>query len=445
MKRFKHLCLTLVVAFLFLFSFQAQAATPVINAPSSNLKDVRRAVEVPGTWVMNDKGFRFKADETKKYLRSQWLMNEGSIYYLDKKGYRVTSSWILYNKYYYWVTKKGTLHTGWLKSRFYLKANGRRASGITKIGDDYYYFNPKTGKKTTGWITYKKKKYYFDTTTGIKASSKWIKVGKNYRYVDENGVLKTNCWIVIKKNKYFVDASGNRVTGEQYINGKWYYFKKNGVYDPTKKITINVDPSKKMVALTFDDGPSAYTSTLLGYLRASNARATFFMVGNCVNNYPSAVKQMVAQHCELGNHSYSHAYLDSLSSSGISSEISRTNNAIKAICGMSPTVARLPYGAGHNNSYVLNALGLPSIYWSIDTRDWANTGNPQSTINEVLNNVQNGDIVLMHDLHSSTVQACKTIIPALKSRGYQMVTVSELAKFKGKTALHTGRTYYSFR
>ncbi|MBQ0001448.1 MAG: polysaccharide deacetylase family protein [Clostridiales bacterium] len=445
MSKFRHLCLTLIVAFLFLFSFQAQAATPIVKAPASDLKDVRLAEEVPGEWVITDNGFRFKSEETRKYLRSQWLMNEGSIYYLDKKGYRVNSSWILYNNYYYYVTKKGTMLTGWLQNRFYMKANGRRASGITKIGDEYYYFDAKTGKKKTGWITYKKKKYFFDKTTGVKATSKWIKVGSNYRYVDEKGVMLTNCWVAVKGKKYYVNSKGNRVTGEQYINGKWYYFKKNGVYDPTKKLENNVDPRKKMVALTFDDGPSPYTNTLLGYLRASNARATFFMVGSSVGSYRSAVKQMFAQHCELGNHSYSHTALDTLSNSGISSEISRTNAAVKAACGHTPTVARLPYGSGHNNSRVLGALGLPSIYWSIDTRDWANTGNPQSTINAVLGQVQNGDIVLMHDLHSSTVQACKTIIPSLKSRGYQMVTVSELAKYKGKTSLHTGRTYYSFR
>ena len=125
--------------------------------------------------------------------------------------------------------------------------------------------------------------------------------------------------------------------------------------------------------------------------------------------------------------------------------MTRTSQKIKAACGKAPTVARLPYGAGNNNSSVLNALGLPSIYWSIDTRDWANTGNPQHTVNEVLNNVRDGDIILMHDIHQSSVQAAETIIPALKKKGYQLVTVSELAKYKGKTSLRTGKTYYNFR
>jgi len=93
---------------------------------------------------------------------------------------------------------------------------------------------------------------------------------------------------------------------------------------------------------------------------------------------------------------------------------------------------------------VLSAAGLPSIYWSIDTRDWANRSNPQHTVSAVLNYVQDGDIVLMHDIHQATVTAAETIIPALIRRGYQLVTVSELAQFKGVT-LKTGNTYRSIR
>ena len=89
-------------------------------------------------------------------------------------------------------------------------------------------------------------------------------------------------------------------------------------------------------------------------------------------------------------------------------------------------------------------MGLPSIYWSIDTRDWANTGNPSHTVNAVLDHVKNGDIILMHDIHRSTVDAAEKIIPALRKRGYQLVTVSQLAKYKGKTTLHRGKTYYHF-
>ena len=101
--------------------------------------------------------------------------------------------------------------------------------------------------------------------------------------------------------------------------------------------------------------------------------------------------------------------------------------------------------AGHNSSWVLNSTGLPSIYWSIDTMDWANTGSPQHTVNAVIGHVRSGDIVLMHDIHRSTVIAAESIIPTLVRKGYQLVTVSELAKYKGKTSLHAGKTYYHFK
>ena len=199
-----------------------------------------------------------------------------------------------------------------------------------------------------------------------------------------------------------------------------------------------------MVALTFDDGPGAYTMRLLNCLQANNAKATFFMVGSSVPNYKSAVKKMASIGCELGNHSYSHSRMPAVSAADRSSEVARTNANIESAAGAQATVFRLPYGDGASNSAVLADIGLPSIYWSLDTRDWANTGNPQHTINTVLNTVRNGDIILMHDIHKSTVDAAETIIPALQKRGYQLVTVSQLAKYKGKTALQNGKTYYNF-
>ena len=200
-----------------------------------------------------------------------------------------------------------------------------------------------------------------------------------------------------------------------------------------------------MVALTFDDGPGAYTSRLLNCLEKNKAKATFFMVGNSVSKYKNVVKRMASMGCELGNHSYSHPAFTTLSVSSMKSQVNKTNKKIQNASGQLPTVFRLPYGDGWNNKTVLNTLGLPSIYWSIDTMDWANTGNSQHTVNAVLNHVRSGDIVLMHDIHYATVKACERIIPALKKRGYQMVTVSQLAKYKGKTTLRKGKTYMKFR
>ncbi|MDO5338450.1 MAG: polysaccharide deacetylase family protein [Eubacteriales bacterium] len=168
------------------------------------------------------------------------------------------------------------------------------------------------------------------------------------------------------------------------------------------------------------------------------------MVGTYVPIYSNTVKRMANLGCELGNHSYSHPAFTTLSYSSMQYQVTTTNNLIYDACGKYPTVFRLPYGDGYNNSTVLSALGLPSIFWTVDSTDWINTNNSQPVINAVLNNVRNGDIVTMHDSHYSTVVAAETIIPILKQRGYQLVTVSELAKYKGRTTLQSGRTYFSF-
>ena len=203
----------------------------------------------------------------------------------------------------------------------------------------------------------------------------------------------------------------------------------------------SIDPNKPMVALTFDDGPGIYTSRLLDCLENNNAKATFFVVGTNAANYQSVMKRAFDLGCEIGNHTYNHPTLTRLSVADIQSQINRTNQYIKKATGSNATVMRPPGGAWNNT--VKSAVGLPVILWSIDTRDWE-TRNAQSTINSVLKNVKDGDIVLMHDIHKQSVDAAEVIIPELVKRGYQLVTVSELAQYRG-SGLSSGSVYYSFR
>lgn len=422
----------------------AEAKAKTTNAKSYSLKNVTKAEEVKGTWVKKSGGYKFKKEDGK-YVSSRWIKVEDKIFYINSKGYR-TSGWIKYRNNTYYTNKRGVLWTGWLASqRYYLKPDGARATGFYTVDGQKYYFDTKTGVKKKGWATIGKSRYYFNKETGQMARSKWIKEGKSYRYVAKSGKMQKSRWLELGDKKYYLDATGARVTGTYYIEEKGYYFKSNGVYDPSVKVKAEVDPKKPMVALTFDDGPGAYTNRLLNCLEENKAKATFFMVGSSVSRYKNEVKRMANMGCELGNHSYSHPAFTTLSVSSMKNEVNSTSKKIQEASGKLPTVFRLPYGDGHNNQTVLNALGLPSIYWSIDTRDWANTGNSQHTVNEVLNNVKSGDIILMHDIHLSTVKACETIIPALKKRGYQLVTVSQLAKYKGKTTLKKGTTYRGFR
>ena len=202
-----------------------------------------------------------------------------------------------------------------------------------------------------------------------------------------------------------------------------------------------VDSSKPMVAITYDDGPSSYTSSILGVFEKYGGGATFFVVGKNAAAYPSLIKKEYDLGMEIANHTYSHPNLTSLSSAQISSQVSSTDSAVFNACGKYPVLLRPPYGS--YNSSVKSSVGKPLILWSIDTRDWESR-NADKVYANVINNVRDGDIILMHDLYKSTADATARIVPALIERGFQLVTVSELAKYKGVT-LNSGSSYGSIR
>lgn len=202
-----------------------------------------------------------------------------------------------------------------------------------------------------------------------------------------------------------------------------------------------IDPDRPMVALTFDDGPSVYTPRILNCLEQYGQAATFFVLGINAARYEDHMKRAYDMGCEIGNHSYDHPNLTSLSWGDIENQMNQTNQYIFAATGANATVSRTP--GGSYNSTVCSVINTPVIMWSIDTLDWK-TRDTQSTVNAVLNHVQDGDIVLMHDIHSPTIAAAEIIIPALVERGYQLVTVSELAKYRGD-GMQNGQVYFYFR
>lgn len=202
-----------------------------------------------------------------------------------------------------------------------------------------------------------------------------------------------------------------------------------------------VNPDKPMIALTFDDGPSYYTPRILNCLEQHGQAATFFVVGYNAALYGSTMKQAYDMGCEIGNHSYNHPDLTNLSYNRIVNEMTSTNNLIYSATGANATICRTP--GGSVNSTVRSAVNMPIIMWSIDTLDWK-TRDTWSTVNCVLNNVKDGDIILMHDIHSPTITAAEILIPELVARGYQLVTVSELAQYKG-IEIQNGTVYSSFR
>lgn len=211
-------------------------------------------------------------------------------------------------------------------------------------------------------------------------------------------------------------------------------------YDENGKLTRCIDKRKKMVALTYDDGPSEHTEKILSTLTKYDARATFFVIGNRVQNFADSLEQAYQMGCEIGNHTYDHKALTDLGISEIHAQIQQTNSAVEQITGKCPSLMRPP--CGFNNCYTDQNIDMPLILWSVDTLDWQ-TQNAASTIQTVLKDVQDGDIILMHDLYSQTAAASETIIPSLIAEGYQLVTVSELAECRD-TPLKNGEIYYCF-
>ena len=182
----------------------------------------------------------------------------------------------------------------------------------------------------------------------------------------------------------------------------------------------------KVIALTFDDGPGPYTAHLLDILDQYGAKATFFLIGSKVSGQASVVRSIQARGHQLGNHSWSHPELPKLSVDQIAGEIDRTNEAIRQATGVKPSILRPPYGAV--NGVVLEQLRLrnmSSILWSVDTRDWADR-NSQIVCSRAVAGARPGAVILMHDIHQTSVNAVPCILSSLKQQGYSFVTIQRL-------------------
>lgn len=193
----------------------------------------------------------------------------------------------------------------------------------------------------------------------------------------------------------------------------------------------------KCIALTFDDGPGRYTAGLLDALREHSARATFFVLGQDVVAHPELVQAEFAAGHEIGNHSWSHPQLPKLTPAAIARQLSRTDEAIREATGETPTLFRPPYGL--LDDAVREAADRPVVLWNHDTQDWKIRDAEKIAAN-VVEAARPGDIVLMHDIHATSVQAVPRILEELGGRGFRFVTVGELV---GDRELEPGRSYFS--
>jgi len=180
--------------------------------------------------------------------------------------------------------------------------------------------------------------------------------------------------------------------------------------------------------MTFDDGPSAeYTPRLLDMLKARHIKATFFLVGKNVQAHPELVRRILAEGHEIGNHTWDHPQLSKLSDARATDEIEKTQDAIRAACGVTPTLLRPPYGALNKPEHIWipQQLKLNVIYWTVDTEDWKHPGAAAIT-QRVLAGARPSAIILQHDTHGQTIDAMPAALDGLIAKGYHLVTVSQL-------------------
>ena len=213
-------------------------------------------------------------------------------------------------------------------------------------------------------------------------------------------------------------------------------------YDDIYEVEIySLDASKPTIAFTFDDGPSNYDLGIIDALVDSHATATFFLVGNRLTSFKKSIDKMIENEMEVGNHSYNHKYMKKMSKSQVADQINKTRDLYKELTGREMTLFRPPYGAVNNAN--LTSLNVPSILWSIDTLDWK-VRDKDKVYNAIIDNVKDGDIVLMHSLYPSTLEAVKMVLPELYKKGFQVVSVSTLAELKNKT-LSPATSYIALR
>lgn len=186
------------------------------------------------------------------------------------------------------------------------------------------------------------------------------------------------------------------------------------------------DENKKYIAFTFDDGPSKYTKELLKTLELNDSTATFFMLGNRMKYNEEIVKEVYKSSSEVASHTYSHKNLNKLSKDDILKEINSTSIIFNKITNDNIKYIRPPYG---NYNDTVKSTNFPIILWNIDPKDWL-VKDSTKVYNSVLKHACDGCIVLMHDLYPTTIEAVKMLIPKLNSLGYEVVSISDLVKYK---------------
>jgi peptidoglycan/xylan/chitin deacetylase (PgdA/CDA1 family) len=205
-------------------------------------------------------------------------------------------------------------------------------------------------------------------------------------------------------------------------------------------ITATAAPAKKLAAITFDDGPSNYTATLLDGLKELGAKATFFMQGWRAEMFPSTVRRVYEEGHQIASHTYDHPELTSLSNEKIKEQLQKTDKILDGHLGMDfDYMLRPPYGS--TNDRVRSVIGVPSVQWTVDPMDW-DVLNAQIVCDRIVRDTFDGAIILVHDLYNPSVRGALMAMEILQERGYEFVTVQELYRRRG-VSMRNGAEHYS--
>ncbi len=343
------------------------------------------------------------------------------------------------------------------------------ANFVAQYKQDSIVFYDNFDHKVTSLVVKEEDKYesfMFDYLTGEElATENIIKKNKQeefYQKINELIYLKYPAFIAdvlvnhenkvycFEKNSliiYFYDV----VTDPQVEEELFLQVNYNEIYkylDFTVELDENYEKddgnkivdTKKHIAITFDDGPSKYTASLVDILDANKAHCTFFFLGSKLLSSEDKIKKVFASEHEIGYHSYAHKNMKRQKKDDIINEYNTSNEILKGIIGQEFTLTRPPYGSINND--IKQTLDTPFILWSIDTNDWRYK-DVDYLVNHVLDNVEDGSIILFHDSYETSIKAIEKLLPELYVQGYQVVTVSKLAKLKDEV-LENHQTYRHF-
>lgn len=279
--------------------------------------------------------------------------------------------------------------------------------------------------------------YYISklTTKTINQDKQQINEENNFILSKSGLVIKYNYLNKIKEYKINYDEIETYLKEEYKIDDIVI-----PVLTPTKR-DLNKYKNKKLIALTFDDGPSNNTKYFIKELQKRDALVTFFVVGNRVKKYEDVLKEAYLMGNQIGSHTYSHKNLLYLNEEEITKEIEKTNEAIYNVIGTKPTIIRVPYG--NINKKIRSISNMNHILWNVDTLDWKYK-NSNRVYKEIIKHAEDGNIILLHDIFKTSVNGVLKAIDELKKQGYEFVTIDEMVYLKN-IKLDKSKTYFNFK